>query len=67
MNTAVYQHGPSEGITNLILIHEALMITPEGQAGMKSKEIISLPVCINQGASIPFPGECGRKTPSNEL
>lgn len=67
MNTAAYQHGPSEGITDLILRHKTLMITPGGQAGMKSKQIVSLPVCINQGASIPFPGECERKTPSDEL
>lgn len=42
-----YQHGSSEGITELILIHKALIIVPEGQAGMKSKQIISIHIRIN--------------------
>jgi len=67
MNRAAYQRGLSEGITDLILIHKALIIVPEGQAGMKSKQIISISVCINQGAMTPFPREFGRKPPSKGL
>lgn len=50
MNIA-YQHGSSEGFTDLALIHKALIIMPEGQAGKKNKQIIATHTHINQGAS----------------
>lgn len=52
MNVVAYQHCPSEGITDLILTHRAFTIIPERCAGMKSKQIISIHIHVNQAASI---------------
>lgn len=65
-NIAVYQHGSSEGITDLTFIHKALTIVPEGQ-NRNEKQTNYSNTYINQGAYIPFSRESGRKTPSNGL
>lgn len=52
MNIVAYQHCPSEGITDLILTHRAFTIIPERRAGMKSKQIVSVHIHVNQAASI---------------
>lgn len=67
MNITAYQHRSSEGITGVVLIHKALITVTEGQAGRKSKQIISIHTCISQGNSIPLPKEFGIKPPSNGL
>lgn len=54
MNIA-YQHGSSEGLTDLILIHKALITLPEGQqANCSNAHAIKEPVPR-------FPGNMGGK------
>uniref|UniRef100_A0A8C0UV14 Vexin n=1 Tax=Cyanistes caeruleus TaxID=156563 RepID=A0A8C0UV14_CYACU len=48
MNIVAYQHCPSEGITDLFIVHTAFTISPERRAGMKSQQIIPNHVGVNQ-------------------